>query len=322
MKKIILRLTLIIVVFAVVSTSCKKDDFEPNTQIDNTTTSIKTSIPRIVDNGNGGINVFVNVTDQNGQAIKGLTEENFLFEVVSPNGQTQTMTPSGPGQLPNLIITALAMDYSGSMYADSVSIPGMENAISTFITLKNSYDQIELIKFSDNVQVTVPLTSNQSLLLAGLNDTSFVGMNSTALYAALQTGIDDVIALAINNPTYLPSVVGFTDGKNNQPPYSADTLIVNSIIEQVPIYSIGYGVSPDTTQLKYISGQTGGQFFWSPSASYINTVYQHINGQLVNTTIIPLPGPQTKGKIKIRCTTTYECAAGVLKSTAEKDYHY
>ncbi|MFO8054037.1 MAG: VWA domain-containing protein [Bacteroidales bacterium] len=310
-------------VFSVlIFTSCEKETFEPEGQKDFKTTAIKSSIPRIVENGKGGINVFINVTDQHGKAITGLDKDNFTFEMIAENGDVEKMTPMGAGQLPNLIITALALDYSGSMFTDTISIPAMETAAATFISLKNPYDQIELIKFSKNIQITVPLTDNENLLLAGLGDTTFPGQNSTALYEALELGLYDVLTLAIQNPNYLPSVVGFTDGKNNQPPLSSDSLILNSIIEQVPIYSIGYGDDPDTTVLKNISGQTGGQFFWSPSGSNLNTVYQHINGQLANTTIFPLPGPQTKGKITIRCTTNYEAAIGKLTSVAEKDFYY
>lgn len=323
MKKILLYLFSLFIVTALLLSSCKKDSIEESEDNkDYTTTSITTSIPRIVDNDKGGINVFVNVTDQNGKAIENLGRDNFEFEFIMPNGQTKSVNSTGPGQLPSLIITALTMDYSGSMYTDTVSIPAMENAIATFINLKNPYDQIELIKFSDSVAKTIPLTTNKNLLLAGLNDTTFKGKNSTALYRALEMGMMDVISLAMNNPTYLPSVVGFTDGKNNQPPQTPDTLIQNAIAEQIPIYTVGYGVQPDTTSLINISSQTGGQFFWSPSTSSINTVYQHINGQLINTTIIPLPGPQTKGRITVRVTSTYECAAGVLKSKAEKDFYY
>lgn len=322
MEKNLFRIFLFVMIIAFAFTSCKKDDFEPEVTKDLTTYSIKASIPRIVDNGNGGINVFVNVVDQNGKAIQALESGNFKFESIAADGTPTLMKATGPGQLPSLIITALTMDYSGSMYLDTLSVPAMENAISTFINLKNTYDQIELIKFSDNLQITVPLTDNKQLLLAGLNDTSFVGKKSTALYEALEAGVNDVLALAGSNPTYLPSVVGFTDGINNIPPHTPDTLIQLSLVEQVPIYTIGYGVNPDTTVLKDIAGITGGQFFWSPTAGMINTVYQHINGQLTNTTIIPLPGPQTKGKLKIRCTVTYESAAGELNAVAEKYFYY
>lgn len=320
----VLRFSTVLVLssFLMMIHSCTKDEFIPNIQEDHTTTSIRASIPRIVPNGKNGINVFVTVSNQTGEAIKGLTNKNFSFELIDGSGQAQTLSPSGPGKLPSLIISALALDYSGSMYTDTFSVPAMESAAATFINLKNPYDQIELIKFSKDIQVTVPLTDNLALLLAGLDDTTFVGKSSTALYAALQTGLDNITGLAATNPTYLPSIIGFTDGKNNQPPHHPDSLVFNSILNQVPIYAIGYGSSPDTMLLKSISNQTGGQFFWSPYGSDMQTVYQHVNGQLTNTTIIPLPAPQSKGKVTIRCTVRYNAVAGKLKAIAEKDYYY
>ena len=323
MRKILSSVSILLVFSVFLLSSCQKDSVEHSEdEVDFTTKSLKVSIPRIVENNKGGINVFVNVTDQNGQALENIDTDNFKFETKTDDGQSQTLSPSGSGQSPSLIITALTMDYSGSMFEDTVSIPAMETAIDTFIKMKAPDDKIEIIKFSDSIQVTTPLTDSLSVLQTGLADTSFSGHNKTALFKALQTGVDDVIPAASNNPNYLPSVVGFTDGKNNLAPQKPDSLIQNCINAQIPVYTVGYGTKPDTAELKNISSQTGGQFFYNPGKNNISTAYQHINGQLTNTTIVPLPGPQTKGKTTIAVTVTYECSAGTLKSTAEKDFYY
>jgi hypothetical protein len=319
MKTKFYPLLALLITFLFTVYACQKDDgfVEPTKKI----TSINTNILRIVDNQAGGINIFVSVTDQNGIAIKGLTESDFDFSYVE-GGVVTPVKPTGASFLPSLIITALTMDYSGSMFDDTVSIPSMETAISTFINLKNSLDQIEIIKFDDTVEVVVPLTTVDSVLLNGVTDTNFYGHGYTAFYRAVEQGQDDVWALAQTNPTYLPSVIGFTDGWNNLAPYTPDSIIYKALYNQIPVYTIGYGVLPDTVSLKMIADSTGGAFAYNPSAAGLSVLYQIVNGNLSNSVVIPLPPPPVKGKLMYRVTAKHLCPDGYFKDTDEKYFYY
>ncbi len=322
MKKIIITLSAVFFMIAIVFTSCKKDEYlqVPLTGFD--VTSINTKILRIVENPQGGVNLFVSVTDQKDRPIENLSVKDFYMEMIDANGVITPIKAIGPLSLPSLIITALTMDYSGSMYTDTIAVPSMENAISSFITMKNPYDQCEILKFSTTVQTTVPLTSNPQLLFAGLADTTFAGHGSTALYRAIIQGMNDVNTLASNNPTYLPSVIGFTDGKNNQTPLTLDSLLLTSITKQIPVFTVGYGVNPDTTSLKTIADSTGGSFFWSPNAAGLTQLFQTVNGQLTSSSIITVPGPPSKGKITYRVTATYKSPNGIYEDTDQKYFYY
>jgi len=319
MKRKIYPLLVVLLSFFLVFSACQKDEGaeEPARSV----SSINTKILRIADNQNGGLNIFVSVTDQDGRAIEGLNASNFEISMIEGNKETPVKI-NGPTLLPSVIITALTMDYSGSMYADTVSIAAMETALGTFINMKNSYDQIELIKFSDSVQVTVPLTSSTPSLLAGIIDTTFVGHGYTAFYRAVIQGINDVQSLAASNPTYLPSVIGFTDGWNNLVPLTMDTLLLNSINNQIPVYTVAYGANPDTTSLHAIADSTGGAYAYNPSATSLSILYQIVNGQLSNSVIIPIPPPPAKGKVTYRVTAKYLTNGGLFKDTDEKYFYY
>jgi len=319
MKKKIYTLTAVLFTFFIVLSACQKDndDFAYEQSI----TSIKAKILRIAENKKGGLNIFVSVTDQKGNAIKGLSKSNFKISMLE-GGVEQPIPITDSTTLPSVIITALTMDYSGSMYADTFSIPAMETALTTFVNLKNPYDQIEIIKFSDSLQVTVPLTSNTTSLLNGIIDTTFYGHGYTAFYRAVIKGLDDVQTLALNNPTYLPSVIGFTDGWNNLPPYTMDTLLQKSIFNQIPVYTVGYGPNPDTTSLHTIADSTGGAYAYNPSASSLSLLYQIVNGQLSNSVVIPIPPPPAKGKVTYRVKVSYLSRDGLFKATDEKYFYY
>ena len=319
MKRKIYPLLAILISFFLVFNACQKDsDFiEPIKDI----TSINTKILRIADNQNGGLNIFVSVTDQKGMAIKGLNESNFEISMIE-GGVVTPIKINGPTTLPSVIITALTMDYSGSMYADTVSIPAMENAIVSFINMKNPYDLIEIIKFSDTVELITPLTTNNQALTSSVFSSNFSGQGATALYRGIMKGQDDVWAVAQNNPNYLPSVIGFTDGKNNLAPLTMDSLLHKSLYFQIPVYTVGYGVQPDTASLRVIADSTGGAFAWNPSATGLSVLYQIVNGQLSNSVIIPIPPPPAKGRVTYRVTANYACKDGFFKDTDEKYFYY
>jgi len=318
MKHKLYPLAAILLVFLLIFNACQKDEELPN---ENRTTSINAKILRIVDNQQNGLNIFVSVTDQKGNAIKGLSRGNFKISMIDGNSVTPIKI-NGPTSLPSVIITALTMDYSGSMFADTVSVPAMENALVAFINMKNAYDQIEIIKFSDTVEVVAPLNTSIQPLVSAVYSSNFYGHKSTALYRAIMKGQDDVWALAQNNPTYLPSVIGFTDGKNNLAPLTMDSLLYKSLYWQIPVYTVGYGVQPDTAALRTIADSTGGAYAWNPSTTGLSVLYQIVNGQLSNTVIIPIPPPPSKGRVTYRVEVSFSNADGNFKASDEKYFYY
>ncbi len=126
------------------------------------------------------VNVFVNVTDQNGALVGGLTRDNFaLFEDGRPQ---QISVFERESELPlNLV---LAVDTSGSVFKDRALIA---SASRTFIhALLRPQDQMSLLEFATFVREVTPFTNKEQQLERGLN--ALRGGEATALYDAIYLG--------------------------------------------------------------------------------------------------------------------------------------
>lgn len=291
------------------------------------TTDVVTTLPRIIMR-QGKLLVYLSVTDQKENPLIGLNKLNFKVEKIQ--GSITTNIPEievfgGGTGTGSDIAAALTLDYSGSMYFDSTDVPNMETAVKYFINNKGTTDYCELIKFSTDVFVVTPFTADDSLLLAGVDDSTAGLQQATAFYQSCLVGLDDADSLVTAIPALMPAVIGFTDGVNNINPLDPDTVVNRALTMQIPVYTIGYGNSstypPDTTTLKYIADTTGGRFYWAPTTADLQQLYQYVNGQLTNVYVILFPFG-TKENALIRVTTTYECANGVFTSVSQKMIYY
>jgi len=336
MKNRILSVLALLAVVLIVFSGCRKGDpYDVPTAAfsnpdDYVTTGVVSTLPRIFV-GNGELTIFLSVTDQIGNPLTGLNQYNFMVEMINDNGvqliDNFVLNSTGGTGTPSNIAAALTLDFSGSMHVDSADIPNMRNAVNTFIDLKGSSDLLEIIKFDHNVQTVQTFTNDTGLLHTAVNDdTSFTFGGSTAFYNACLTGVYDADDTVSNLTGYLPAVVGFTDGKNNQWPIQPDTLVQTALTAQVPVYTVAYGSftgsnAPDTAALQFLADTTGGRYFFTPTSAGLQTLYQYINGQLTNMYVITFPfGSKDNATIKV--TTSYTCGNGPFKSSASKMIWY
>ncbi len=332
MKKNTIIIGVFAVIFIEIFTGCKKEligpaNVEPYKNLSDFTTSrVISNIPRIEYSG-GIMKVYISVTDQEQNPIYNLNRNNFNIDHMIDNatavnvGEITLQSSGGPGIAQN-IAAALTMDYSGSMHANPLDIPAMENAVKYFISLKDNYDAMEIIKFDNNVIVASTFTTDTTTLNNAVDSTYNLG-GSTAFFSACDKGLDDANAIVSNYPCLLPAIIGFTDGVNNQPPLTPDSMISKSIQYQIPIYTIGYGDPvnyADTTLLSYIADTTGGRFFWSPGPNDLQSLYQFVNGQLTSVYVVTFPFNVT-GTTTLRIQTQYECSQGIINSVAFKTFN-
>lgn len=126
------------------------------------------------------VTVMVNVTDQTGAIVGGLTREDFA---VAEDGRPQQIAVfERQSELPlNLI---LAIDTSGSVHKD---MSEEATAARQFIhALLRSQDQMSLLQFATDVRVLTPFTNKVSQLDRGLGQMR--GDFATALYDAVYLG--------------------------------------------------------------------------------------------------------------------------------------
>ena len=123
------------------------------------------------------VNVFVNVTDQDGAIARGLTREDFAL---AEDGRPQQIALfERQSELP--LNLTLAIDTSGSVQKDMAE---EANAARRFAhALVRSQDQMSLLQFASGVRELVPFTNNLSQIDRGLG--RLRGGWATALYDAI-----------------------------------------------------------------------------------------------------------------------------------------
>lgn len=123
------------------------------------------------------VNVLVNVTDQNGAIVGGLTKNDFA---ISEDGRPQKIAVFEKQSGLPLNIT-LAIDTSGSVFKDREL---EEGAARRFVeALLRPQDQMSLIEFATDVAEVTPFTNKKAAIEQGLK--RLRGGDSTAFYDAI-----------------------------------------------------------------------------------------------------------------------------------------
>jgi len=123
------------------------------------------------------VSLFVNVTDQNGAIVGGLTKNDFA---ISEDGRPQQIAVfERESELP--LNLTLAIDTSGSTYKDRALEQG---AGKRFVrALMRSQDQMSLLEFATYVTEVAPFTNKAEQIERGLDHLR--GGDATALYDAI-----------------------------------------------------------------------------------------------------------------------------------------
>jgi Ca-activated chloride channel family protein len=126
------------------------------------------------------VNVFVNVTDQNGAIVGGLAREDFAL---AEDGRPQQIAVfERQSELP--LNLTLAIDTSGSVHKDMAE---ETNAAKRFAhAILRPQDQMSLLQFATDVRELTPFTSKLSQIDRGLGQLH--GDWATSLYDAIVLG--------------------------------------------------------------------------------------------------------------------------------------
>jgi VWFA-related protein len=324
-----------LIVFMLLFSMCKKDDDDdkksPSPQpygnmSDDTTTDLQVTIPRIELSAlkSTTITLYLSVTDQHGNPFTNFNQYNFNIRQVC-DGRTDTaqiasITFTTINEEGDNISAGLTMDYSGSMSSSDIQL--MEQAVTSFVTLKDPDDYMEIIKFSDGVDVVQPYTSDLSVLTQAISDTYPGAGGMTAFCDAVYFGLIDANAFVAQQTGILPAVIGFTDGWENNSIYATySTLVDTSLYYQIPVYTVGYG-DADSLSLRYLAESTGGRYFYSPDASALTDLYSLISGQLKNLYKVSwVYNDPTCLKVWVIVKATYTCANGTFTAKVEKYFY-
>ena len=243
------------------------------------------------------IDCYVTVTDDQGNPISGLNESNFT---VKEDGHTEspiTVTPMGAGAVP--IAVALVIDRSGSMGLQPLD--DAKTAAITFVNQMGSNDKAAVISFSSDVRVDQPFTSDKSLLINAINSLTSGGF--TAMYDAVIKAVNQT-----NTQTGRKAIILMTDGADNASSSSLQDAINTAVQSNIPVFTIGLGLTAEQ-DLQQIADSTGGRYYYAPSSSDLQQIYQLISQQLQNQYKITYTthNPNRDGTTRtVRITANYQ----------------
>jgi Ca-activated chloride channel family protein len=129
-------------------------------------------------------------------------------------------------------------------------------------------DQTSLVGFSTDVDVTMPLTGDQSNLSWRIDNLRPSG--ETAFYDAVSVAIDQA-----DKGDGIRVVIAMTDGKDNNSRESLNGVILKAKAKKIPVYVIGLG-DVDQSPLKLLARETGGLSYFTNDASTLSDIYKRI----------------------------------------------
>jgi Ca-activated chloride channel family protein len=171
------------------------------------------------------VNVFVNVTDQNGAIVSGLTRGDFA---VAEDGRPQQIAVfERQSELP--LNLTLAIDTSGSVRKDLIE---EANAARRFAhALLRSQDQMSLLQFATEARELTPFTNKLSRIDQGLGQLH--GDLATALYDAILLGSQQ-----LGGKEGRKVLVLISDGDDTASSASYAQAVEQALRNEVMIYSI------------------------------------------------------------------------------------
>ena len=215
------------------------------------------------------VNVFVNVTDDKGAPVPGLTRDQFLL---SEDDHPQKIAVfERQSELPLEIV--LAIDTSGSVHKDL----GLEQeAARHFVhSLLRPVDHLDLMEFADNVREVVYFTNNPGRVDRGLND---MGRGAaTALYSGVY-----LASQSLASRSGRKVLVIISDGGNTVKGTTYDMALEQALrgevmvypIIDVPIYASAGRDLAGEHALITLAQETGGKYYYADSSSLDKTFAQ------------------------------------------------
>ena len=168
----------------------------------------------------------------------------------------------------------LLLDSSGSMKG---SMKQALDAVKTFVTLFPENAKITVVDFDTKPKKLI--ADNRSTLVTALNNVKANG--ATALYDSILLGLGEL------KNTDRRALVVFTDGvdanwNDTGPGSTATKPDVLKAVEtgKTPVYTIGFGKSPDVDTLTRVASLSGGTYYEAHDRETLDTVFTKISENL------------------------------------------
>lgn len=263
------------------------------------------------------VNLFVNVTDQSGAIVGGLTKDDFR---VAEDGRPQTIAVfERQSELPLSIV--LAIDTSLSVRKDLADEKRAANHFAR--DLLRPQDQMSLIQFATYVTQLTPFTNNVKLIDEGLG--RLKPGEATALYDAIYLASQSLAPKQGRKVLVLVS-----DGGDTVKDTSYDGALEQALRGEVMIYSLidvpiassaGRDLGGEHALIT-LAEQTGGKSFYVDEGG-LDKAFQKVSDDLRTQYVIGYyPKNQVPGQSFHRISVTVpRAAAGVYNIRCKTGYY-
>ncbi|RMG70588.1 MAG: VWA domain-containing protein [Chloroflexi bacterium] len=255
MKKVVFVLFIILLMASVLSVIAQE-----NGDFDN-----RITINQIDDSLFPQLTLFVNVLDEFGVPVSGLTAADFSVSVDDEPVSILSVENVRDDNLP--ISVVLVIDTSSSMFGTPLT--DAKSAALAFVDNILEGDEIAVIGFNQTASVVQEFTTDLDTVRASINGLTAQGQ--TALFDATLAASE--LAARANNPRRF--IIFLTDGNEFGSLSSAGPMdsVELANVNNVSFYTIalGYGVQPD--YLRQVAENTRGQAFVYPSSAALTELY-------------------------------------------------
>lgn len=255
---------------------------------------------------NGKISLYLNITDDQGFPVKGLTPEEIeiLESIDNKNFLVREISSftEGVNEIKGINFHLL-IDNSGSMYetergseTDVYEETRIYSAISAIKTLINSMqgskDRAGVGLFNTYYRELVPIGSNRNLVVESMQmiekpgkDESFTELNAAVVSAAgdmaSHRGRKIIIVLS-DGENYPYSVIRDEESPQfGSELYSTEDMISRLKLNSTTLYAINFGTKRDSSLEKVVIG-TGGFLYEAESEDDLAAVYQNIRQRVLD----------------------------------------
>jgi VWFA-related protein len=223
------------------------------------------------------VKAFVSVLDANGQPVAGLERGNVALSENGLPAAVDSMRMSGTAGSREQLTMAIVVDRSESMSGEKME--QAKQSVERFLSLMEPGDRSSLISFSDAVSTLQGLTGDTRRLADAAM--AIEPRGHTALFDAVAEG-----ARSLQNVAGRKAVIVLTDGIANRGALDMDQAIDEAKRDYASVYVIGLGADARTGRLERIAEETGGSYFFTPSAEGLRQIYETISSRIRNEYVI------------------------------------
>lgn len=226
------------------------------------------------------VDVYVSVTDADGQPVKNLMPEDFSLD---EDGQPVSLTHVSRAGEQGPVTAVLVIDKSGSMnHANKMK--AAREAATAFVQLMRPGDTTGVIAFNTQVTTVQPLTDDKEVLIEAIKGIEAV--DDTAMYDALHE------ASAMLEPVSgRKAIIIVTDGMNTAGQRTREETLTLVSEQGISIYTIGLGDPSQGTEtyagideptLRAIAEESGGIYTFAPNPEDLSSLYELLSLRIQN----------------------------------------